>query len=208
GWQVYDQELLEFMAQDAVARQGLLDGLTPECSAWVESRLGELKKLPGFAAPAPLGAPAAEGDSPIVPLARLVLALAAQGGVRRAGRGGGGLPRPRRGRRAGGGGVRSEDVRLVTVGTFPDVSLAYLARGRLEEAGIPSIIANENTGGWLLGMPTGWPKLQVAEGDALRAIAVLESHFGTEEPDEAEEGEHEAPEGAITLRDRFVRFNA
>src|SRR5262245_14358094 len=35
GWQTYDKELLEFMAQDAIARQGLLGGLTPACVAWV-----------------------------------------------------------------------------------------------------------------------------------------------------------------------------
>src|SRR5215471_16893419 len=29
GWQVYNQELLEYMAQDVVVRQELFDGLTP-----------------------------------------------------------------------------------------------------------------------------------------------------------------------------------
>jgi len=101
----------------------------------------------------------------------------------------------------------SEDVRLVTVGTFPDVSLAYLAKGRLEEAGITSFIANENTGGWLPGLGVTWPTVQVAEEDAMRAIAVLESHFGTEEAEEEEDPQGEAPEGAITLRDQFARFN-
>src|SRR3954470_19636268 len=62
GWQVDDQELLEVMAQDGVARQGLLDGLTPACLGWVEGRLAELRRRHGFA----------EGDS-ILGLARLVL---------------------------------------------------------------------------------------------------------------------------------------
>lgn len=76
GWQVYDQELLEFMAQDVVARQGLLEGLTPACRDWVENRLGELRRRHGFA----------EADS-IICMARLVLALAAQGEVVLIGRG-------------------------------------------------------------------------------------------------------------------------
>jgi hypothetical protein len=84
GWQVYDQELLEFMAQDAVARQGLLDSLTPACLAWVESRLAELRKLKGFAPPDP-----PERGESMTALARLVLALAAQGEVVLIGRGAG-----------------------------------------------------------------------------------------------------------------------
>jgi cytidylate kinase len=76
GWQVYDQELLEFMAQDGVARQGLLDSLTPACLTWVEGRLAELRRRHGFAE-----------DNSILGLARLVLALAAQGEVVLIGRG-------------------------------------------------------------------------------------------------------------------------
>lgn len=78
GWQVYDQELLEFMAQDAVARQGLLENLSPPCARWVESRLSELKRLHGFG----------EGDN-LLHLARLVLALAARGEAILVGRGAG-----------------------------------------------------------------------------------------------------------------------
>ncbi len=76
GWQAYDQELLEFMAQDTVARQGLTDTLSPDCLAWVDGRLAELRRLCGFA----------ESD-PIEQLSRLVLALAAQGEVVLIGRG-------------------------------------------------------------------------------------------------------------------------
>ena len=39
GWQVFDQELLEYMAQDAVVRQGVLDNLAPAVAEWVEGRL-------------------------------------------------------------------------------------------------------------------------------------------------------------------------
>ena len=37
GWAVYDQELLEYMAQDEVVFQGVLDGLSPAGLDWVES---------------------------------------------------------------------------------------------------------------------------------------------------------------------------
>src|SRR3954447_7789482 len=41
-WPVYDQELLEYMAQDAVSGQGVIDSLAPAAAAWVESRLQQL----------------------------------------------------------------------------------------------------------------------------------------------------------------------
>src|SRR5437588_7039796 len=41
-WPVYDQELLEYMAQEAVVRQGLLDTLAPAAAAWLDTRLNEL----------------------------------------------------------------------------------------------------------------------------------------------------------------------
>src|SRR5437868_3308951 len=41
-WPVYDQELLEYMAQDAVVRQGVLDNLTPAAAAWVERQVQQL----------------------------------------------------------------------------------------------------------------------------------------------------------------------
>jgi hypothetical protein len=96
-----------------------------------------------------------------------------------------------------------KETNLVTVGTFPDVSLAYLAKGRLEEAGIPCFLAEENAGGLLLGVGASWPKIQVAEEDAVRAIVVLESHFGPEE----EEAEDQPPAEGITARDQFARFH-
>jgi cytidylate kinase len=76
GWQVYDQELLEYMSQDTVARQGLCDNLTPACLAWVDGRLAELQQSVGL-----------EQDEAILNLARLVLTLGAQGEVVLIGRG-------------------------------------------------------------------------------------------------------------------------
>jgi cytidylate kinase len=75
GWQVYDQDLLEFMVQDSVARQGLLDSLSPACVNWVEGRIAELQRLHDLR------------DESVLHLARLVLALAAQGDVVLIGRG-------------------------------------------------------------------------------------------------------------------------
>jgi cytidylate kinase len=78
GWQVYDRELLEYLAQDAVMRQGLLDGLAPAALAWVEARLEEL-----------LRAQQVSQHPAIVNLARVVLGLGAQGRAVLVGRGAG-----------------------------------------------------------------------------------------------------------------------
>jgi cytidylate kinase len=78
GWQVYDQELLEYMSQDTVARQGLWDNLSPACLAWVEGRLAELCRTVGL-----------DRDEAVLNLARLMLALGAQGDVVLIGRGAG-----------------------------------------------------------------------------------------------------------------------
>jgi cytidylate kinase len=78
GWQVYDQDLLEYMAQDAVARQGLLDGLPRPAALWAEARLGQLLREQDL------------GQDPhLLSLARVMLALAAQGKVVLIGRGAG-----------------------------------------------------------------------------------------------------------------------
>lgn len=44
GWQVYDQELLEYLAQDPAARQSLSADLSPACADWVAARLDELER--------------------------------------------------------------------------------------------------------------------------------------------------------------------
>jgi cytidylate kinase len=76
GWQVYDQELLEYMSQDTVARQGLWDSLSPPCASWVQGRLTELCQ-------------SLEPDEALLNLSRLMLALGAQGEVVLIGRGAG-----------------------------------------------------------------------------------------------------------------------
>jgi hypothetical protein len=78
GWQVYDQELLEYMAQEGTARQNVLDLLPPEAARWCEERLRDLQvqRPPGQ-------------DPLLANLARVVLALAAEGSVVLIGRGAG-----------------------------------------------------------------------------------------------------------------------
>jgi cytidylate kinase len=80
GWQVFDQELLEYMAQDSGVNPGVFDNLSAPLAAWAEGRLRQL----------------VEGDEAtphpsLVNLARVVLALAAQGNVVLIGRGAGNL---------------------------------------------------------------------------------------------------------------------
>ncbi len=76
GWQVYDQELLEYMAQEAIVRQSVLDTAAAAPTDWVEARLQQLIRDQGLS------------EHPnIVNLARVVLALAAQGQVVLLGRG-------------------------------------------------------------------------------------------------------------------------
>lgn len=77
-WSVYDQELLEYMAQDTVARQGMLDNLTPAATAWVEGQLQQLMREQNISQ-----------HPSIQHLARVVLALGAQGEAVLIGRGAG-----------------------------------------------------------------------------------------------------------------------
>ncbi len=78
GWQVYDQELLEYMAQDAIVSQGVLDAPPATPADWVEASLqrliheGTLNEHPSM-----------------VNLSRVVLALGAQGQAVLIGRGAG-----------------------------------------------------------------------------------------------------------------------
>ncbi len=78
GWQVYDQELLEYMAQDATVRQGVAENLARPIVDWVETRLQELLQTEEL------------GRQPfVVHLARVMLVLGAQGNVVLLGRGAG-----------------------------------------------------------------------------------------------------------------------
>jgi cytidylate kinase len=78
GWQVYDQELLEYVSQEGPMHQELLDALSPGASAWLGQRLEQLLREQNVSQ-----------HPSIVRLARAVLALAAQGGVVLIGRGAG-----------------------------------------------------------------------------------------------------------------------
>lgn len=78
GWQVYDQELLEYMTQDGVVRQSVTDSLSPAAARWVDGRMAELRRTGRV-----------HDDPAIANLARVILALAAQGQVVLVGRGAG-----------------------------------------------------------------------------------------------------------------------
>jgi cytidylate kinase len=78
GWQIYDQELLEYMAQETAVRQGVLEGLQGPAAAWIEERMDRLLREQNLS------------QHPLVGnLARVVLSLGAQGGVVLIGRGAG-----------------------------------------------------------------------------------------------------------------------
>jgi cytidylate kinase len=77
-WAVYDQELLEYMSQDTVVRQGVLDNLTPAATAWVEEQLQRRLREQNVSQ-----------HPSIQNLTRVVLALGAQGQAVLIGRGSG-----------------------------------------------------------------------------------------------------------------------
>jgi cytidylate kinase len=78
GWQVYDQELLEYVSQEGPLHQELLEGLPPAAAAWSGQRLEQLLRQQSVSQ-----------HPSIVRLARAILALAAQGNVVLIGRGAG-----------------------------------------------------------------------------------------------------------------------
>ena len=67
--------------------------------------------------------------------------------------------------------------RLVTIATFGEPTEANIVRSRLEADGIRAWLADEATVGvaWHLATAVGGIKLQVAEADVGRAVAVLEA---------------------------------
>jgi cytidylate kinase len=84
GWGVYDQELLEYMAQEAAVRQNVVEPLSGPAAAWAAARLETLVREQNLSQ-----------HPHILHLARVVLALGAQGNVVLIGRGAGCiLPRP------------------------------------------------------------------------------------------------------------------
>jgi cytidylate kinase len=78
GWTVYNQELLEYIAQEGAFRQGVTDDQTPAAAQWAEHQL-ELLLQEQKLSPHPS----------IIELARVVLALGAQGECVLIGRGAG-----------------------------------------------------------------------------------------------------------------------
>jgi cytidylate kinase len=84
GWQVYPQELLEYIAQEGAFRQQLLDNLSTEGGAWVDAELDRLLKAQDLSR-----------NPSILELGRMVLSLGAQGEVVLLGRGAGYILPPR-----------------------------------------------------------------------------------------------------------------
>jgi cytidylate kinase len=78
GWQVYTQEMLDFLARDEAARQELLADVPASSRLWAEAELSRLTR----------GRDLAPG-SDAVALARFILTLAARGDVVLVGRGAG-----------------------------------------------------------------------------------------------------------------------
>jgi len=78
GWEVYSQELLEYIAQEGTFRQNLLDQLSSKAADWVEDQLQQLLRDQNLSA-----------NPTILDLARMVLSLGAQGEVILLGRGAG-----------------------------------------------------------------------------------------------------------------------
>jgi cytidylate kinase len=72
GWQVYTQDMLEYLAQEPTARREILDNLSPAALHWVEEQLDHWQPDPN-----------------LVDTARIMLALSAAGEVFLIGRGAG-----------------------------------------------------------------------------------------------------------------------
>src|SRR5262249_48685984 len=84
GWQVFSQDLLEYIAQEGTFRQDVLDNLSPAASAWVEEQLQRLLKEQNLSR-----------NPTILELARMVLSLGVQGEAILLGRGAGCILPPR-----------------------------------------------------------------------------------------------------------------
>ncbi|HKB06131.1 MAG TPA: cytidylate kinase-like family protein [Gemmataceae bacterium] len=85
GWQVYTQELLEFLCANEAARQSVLADVPADAAGWVDAQLDRVRRDRGIDL-------RAEGRE----MPRLILALAARGQVVLVGRGAGYyLPRDR-----------------------------------------------------------------------------------------------------------------
>jgi cytidylate kinase len=77
GWQVYTQDMLEYIAQEPTVRREAIEQLTPAGQHWVEEQLERLE------------ADGVTGDAADLDMARLILCLGATGEVLLIGRGAG-----------------------------------------------------------------------------------------------------------------------
>jgi cytidylate kinase len=78
GWQIYNQELLEYIAHEGAFRQNVVDNLSADAAGWAEKRLQSLLREQSLSQ-----------HPSIMDLARIILALGAQGEVVIVGRGAG-----------------------------------------------------------------------------------------------------------------------
>lgn len=104
GWQVYPQDLLEFVTQDSAARQEVFESLPAGAAVWAEEQLQRLAR-----------AEALSSNPSIVELARVLLHLGARGEAIVVGRGAGCVLPPR----------STLNVRLVAP---PEDRVAYMAQ--------------------------------------------------------------------------------
>lgn len=72
--------------------------------------------------------------------------------------------------------------RLVTLATFDTIAQAHVAKGELEAIGVRAFLTDEETVGmlWHFANALGGVKIQIAEEDSERAVALLRERFGTE----------------------------
>jgi cytidylate kinase len=78
GWQVYDQELLEYATNESPLHQELLDGLSPVARQWVDKRLDQLLREQTISQ-----------NPSVMEMVRAVLALGVRGNAVLVGRGAG-----------------------------------------------------------------------------------------------------------------------
>ncbi len=113
GWQVYNQELLEYIAQEGAFRESVVGNMSPAAARWAEEHLELLLREQNLSQ-----------HPSVVDLARIVLALGAQGEVILIGRGAGCiLP-------------RESTLHVRTIAPLPD-RIAYMSqwsRQTMEEA--------------------------------------------------------------------------
>ena len=78
GWQVYTQEMLEYIAQDATVRQEISDNLSPAALHWIEEQMERLERAGGVSR-----------NAALLDMARILLSLGATGEILLIGRGAG-----------------------------------------------------------------------------------------------------------------------